>query len=265
MALPWFKFWVNDWLSDEALRSCSYAARGLWADMLSLAHKCDRRGYLQLREHPLTAQQIARMTGGSPAEVLPLLRELEDSGVLSVLEDGTYYSRRMVRDETKRQKCSQAGSKGGGNPKLSGQPATPNGTYKGDPKGHNKGPPKGRSGIWSLVSDLLPLEFKESAEFKKAWAEWEKYRRSKGKPISECAAKKQAKKIAKEFGSVQRAIAAIEHSIANDYQGLYEPSGPAGRNASQGSQQRGQDGGRQRRADKSARELVGDQGQPRQL
>ena len=256
MALPWCKFYPSDWLSDEALRSCSYAARGLCADMLSLAHKCDRRGYLQLREHPLTAQQIARMTGGSPAEVLPLLRELEDSGVLSVLEDGTYYSRRMVRDETKRQKCAQAGSKGGGNPKLSGQPATPNGTYKGGAKGRNKGPPKGRSSLWSLMSESLPQEFGESAEFKKAWAEWEKYRRSKGKPISEFAAKAQAKKIAKEFGSVQQAIAAIDNSIANDWQGLFPPSD---------SRQRSQDGGRQRRREKSARELVGDQGQARLL
>ena len=40
---------------------------------------------------------------------------------------------------------------------------------------------------------------------------------------------------------------------------------PAGRNAPQSSQQRGQDGGRQRRAEKSARELGGDIGQARSL
>ena len=40
--LPWFKFWADKWLSDERLRSCSLAARGLWADMISLMHKNER-------------------------------------------------------------------------------------------------------------------------------------------------------------------------------------------------------------------------------
>lgn len=109
---PWFAWYADDWLSDEKLRACSPGARGLWADMLSLMHKCDRRGYLSLNGRPLTLDQLARMTGCSTEEVSRLLTELLNSGVPSVLDDGTIYSRRMVRDAEKRAKCSAAGHRG---------------------------------------------------------------------------------------------------------------------------------------------------------
>jgi hypothetical protein len=129
--LPWFRWYADDWLSDEKLRACSPAARGLWADMLSLMHKNDRRGYLQLGGTPCTHQQLARMTGCSSDEVSHLLAELINAGVPSATDDGVLFSRRMVRDEHKREECSKAGKRGGGAPAF---------------KGSNKGPPKGPSG-----------------------------------------------------------------------------------------------------------------------
>jgi hypothetical protein len=56
----------------------------------------------------------------------------------------------MVRDEAKREKCSQAGKKGGGSPALknagdTGSDARKIGTFKGHPKGGSKGHPKGGS------------------------------------------------------------------------------------------------------------------------
>lgn len=53
------------------------------------------------------------------------------------------------------------------------------------------------------------------------WKEWEDYRRKKGKPISEAAARKQMKML--QDLSREEAIAAIDNSIANDYQGLFPP------------------------------------------
>ena len=53
------------------------------------------------------------------------------------------------------------------------------------------------------------------------WKEWENYRRKKGKPISEAAARKQMKML--QDLSREEAIAAIDNSIANDYQGLFPP------------------------------------------
>lgn len=126
-------------MKDPAVRSVSYAARGLWMDMLSLMHQSDRRGYLQVNGKPVNAELLARLTGAisTPTEsstdvVSRLLQELEDSGVYSRTDTGIIYNRRMVRDEHKRALCAEAGKKGGGNP-----------TFKGLPKGHNKGSPKG--------------------------------------------------------------------------------------------------------------------------
>jgi hypothetical protein len=111
--LPWFSFYPEDWLSDEKLRACTLAARALWTDMLCLMHKNDRRGYLQLSGKPVTADQLARMTGCSTDDVSRLLAELISAGVPSVSEHGILYSRRMVRDEALRQVRSEAGQKGG--------------------------------------------------------------------------------------------------------------------------------------------------------
>lgn len=131
--LPFIKWYPNDWLAEPSIRSCSLAARGLWIDVLSLMHLSPRRGYLLAATGlPLTNEQLARLTGCSTDEATRLLAELISSGACSCTDDGTIYSRRMVRDEAKRDLCSEAGRKGGGNP-----------TFKGSRKGSRKGSHKG--------------------------------------------------------------------------------------------------------------------------
>lgn len=62
----------------------------------------------------------------------------------------------------------------------------------------------------------------DTKEFRAAWAEWLAFRReAKHKPVSEKAAAKKLDELA-AIGS-QRAVAAINNSIANDYQGIFEP------------------------------------------
>lgn len=134
--LPSFQFYPGDWMKDPALRAVSIGARGLWIDMLCLMFESDRRGYLAHKNGNLVSPiQLARMTGCTAEEVATYLKELEDSGVFSSTEHGIIYSRRMIRDERKRQLCSEAGKKGGGNPTFKGDP-------KGPPKGDSKGVPK---------------------------------------------------------------------------------------------------------------------------
>ncbi len=112
--LPYFPFYPDDWLSDERLRLCSLAARGLWMDILSVMHKCDRRGFLhQANGKPFSKDHVARITGITAEMAGDLLQELIDAGVASVDERGVVFSKRMVHDEHLRQVRSQAGSKGG--------------------------------------------------------------------------------------------------------------------------------------------------------
>lgn len=113
---PWMKFFTRDWRANAKLRLCSYAARGLWADMMTLMWESPRIGFLMVDDLVPTTKQLAALLGGSEKEVGKLLGELRDANVYSV-EDGVIYSRRMVRDKAKEDKDRENG-KGGGNPKL---------------------------------------------------------------------------------------------------------------------------------------------------
>ena len=98
MKLPWLKFYPSDWLSDEALRGCSPAARGLWVDMICLMAKSKKHGYLLAGDKPMGAEHIARIFGESLERTSELLVELAQAGVYSIEQD-TIFSRRMVKDE----------------------------------------------------------------------------------------------------------------------------------------------------------------------
>ena len=55
--------------------------------------------------------------------------------------------------------------------------------------------------------------------FREAWADWFEYRKSKRKPVSELAAKRQLKKLAAV--GVEAAVAALDTSISNDWIGVF--------------------------------------------
>lgn len=98
MKLPWIKFYASDWLSDEAVRSCSVEARGLWIDMISLMAKSEIHGHLLIGGKPARAEQLARIVGITAERTMALLDELHSSGVFS-FDKETIISRRMVKDE----------------------------------------------------------------------------------------------------------------------------------------------------------------------
>lgn len=109
---PSFQFYPADWRKDPALAACSLAARGLWMELLCIAHESERYGYLSINGKAMTPAQLARIVGETPALVTKLLREIEDAGVLSRTEDGIIFSRRMVRDEELRNIRAANGVKG---------------------------------------------------------------------------------------------------------------------------------------------------------
>jgi len=112
---PWLKFYASDWRSDQAVHSCSLAARGLWMEMLCLMFESE--GSLNINGVPIKAPQLAKLVGASARECESLLLELSEFGVFSIDEDGTIFSRRMRRDIAKARKDKANGS-GGGNPNL---------------------------------------------------------------------------------------------------------------------------------------------------
>ena len=123
-ATPWMKFYPQDWRSDEKLRLCSLAARGLWIEMLAIMHRSERYGQLMIGGKAPTEAQLAVQVGTSPQEVQALLSELESAEVFSRTGSGVIYSRRMTRDYKKAQNARKNGKKGG-NPKLSNNTGNP--------------------------------------------------------------------------------------------------------------------------------------------
>lgn len=114
---PAMQFYIGDWKKDPNVRACSIGARGLWVEMILAMFECEPRGYMLVGSKQATVQQIAVMAGCSLEETQTLLKELEEARVFSRTEDGTIYSRRMVRDEQLRAKRQECG-KLGGNPRL---------------------------------------------------------------------------------------------------------------------------------------------------
>ena len=76
--------------------------------------------------------------------------------------------------------------------------------------------------LYPTFIDLIPEKLCTDA-FKAKWQEWEHYRRNRKKPISEAAATRQLAMLVDL--SESEAIAAIDQSIQNDYQGLFPPKG----------------------------------------
>jgi hypothetical protein len=89
----------------------------MWIDMMCFMHESSRRGFLVAGTAPLTAEKLARMVGATIEEATALLAELREANVFSEMENGTIYSRRIVRDEMKSETNKKNGDLGG-NPLL---------------------------------------------------------------------------------------------------------------------------------------------------
>lgn len=118
MKRPAFQFYPDNWRNNSNLRRCSWAARGVWVEVICLMHDADRYGVL-----PWTLKEIGQALGCP----MNLLRELVEKGVLKGCDTGEcepyvytprsgrkdgkpvtlvgvergplWYSSRMVRDE----------------------------------------------------------------------------------------------------------------------------------------------------------------------
>jgi hypothetical protein len=117
MKRPSFQFYPSDWLRDTALRSCSIGARGLWIDLICYMHEGTPYGHLKVNDKVILPANLARMVGETLEVVEGWLSELVDAGVFQHDDDGSIFSKRMVRDEELRNKRASGGVLGG-NPNL---------------------------------------------------------------------------------------------------------------------------------------------------
>jgi len=111
---PAMQWYPDDWLEELSLKSCSLAARGLWADLLNRMWKSPERGTLLKANGEIpSVEQIALWESRPLAEVEQALNELQREKVCSTRRDGAIYNRRMVREEEQRLNKVRAGRASG--------------------------------------------------------------------------------------------------------------------------------------------------------
>lgn len=223
------------------------AARGLWIEMLCIAHAGTPYGHVTINGRAPAAKQIAMIVGATEATVKQLLAELENSGVFNRSHDETIYSRRMVRDQAARDAGREFG-KQGGNPALTGRDIP-------------SGKPSPLTG--GLTPPLSPQEAEAEAEAeagKKAgamtrrpagkktppvsagasepvtlpawlpvqpWNDFVANRKQLRKPLGDGAARLLIAKLDRWRLAGHDVAAILNESTAHGWQGLFEPKGQA--------------------------------------
>jgi hypothetical protein len=115
---PAFQWYPGDHRRDTAVQACSFGARALWREMLDLMHDGEPYGHLTAGGVAIDETQLARLVGVSSAKARRWVAELEARKVFSRTEVGVIYSRRMVRDEQKRNTRGAGGGKSLENPNV---------------------------------------------------------------------------------------------------------------------------------------------------
>lgn len=231
MKRPAFQFYPADWRKDPALSACSLAARGLWIELVCIAHESEEYGYLTINGKAMNDAQLARLVGESPKELAKLLAELEQSSVFSRDERGAIFSRRMVKDEHIRKVRAEAGRLGG-NPDLidkkdkqiaqdllkqnGEQILTPSSSSSTSVK--TPPTPKGDAVKFDPLKIELPACIPADV-----WTQWVTHRVQIKKRLTELAAKEQLAALARWHADGFDPTQIIKKSVTNGWTGLFEP------------------------------------------
>ena len=122
---PYFPLYVQDYLTDEKLNSCSWATQGVYIKILCVLHKQESYGkilFKQMDKQNLSrsfnfALQLLQQIPCREFDMINAINELLENNVLSI--DGDYLlQKRMVKDGQISMARTESGKKGGGNPNL---------------------------------------------------------------------------------------------------------------------------------------------------
>lgn len=199
------------------------ALYGAWVLIVQVASKCQVRGTLCDGDGPLTAADIADKTLVDE-KIIQAALDACSSKAIGWIESREYYSERapsaVGADSERAQQLSATGQDRTRQDKT-GQIAA---SGSGD-SGNGQPPRQPRQAAFDAATVALPADL-DVPRVRDAWREWVEFRRKKRKPISEDAARKQLAELIR-YGP-DGAVASINASIANDWQGLFEPksSGP---------------------------------------
>lgn len=219
--LPWFKFYPKDWMTDSGLQMCSWEAKGIFIELICIMAESKRYGFLEINGVKVTQELLKKRLRIHHKTLKKCLRELLDNSVLS-LEEGVFFSRKMVKEAALSLKGQELGRLGG-NPCLLNKglthPLTLEVKY---PLKLDKelDKDKERKEIKEKIAIAPPLPF-SSEDFKEVWQCWVNYRKEIRKPLKPSMISQQFKTFV-EWGEAY-SLESMKNSIKNGWQGLFFP------------------------------------------
>lgn len=113
---PWVKFYIDDWMLDPDLASCSLESQGFLMRLMGYLSRNKPYGYLVNSGELVNYVSIKSVTSIDVRICKRCIKELVSKGALKTDETGIYSSR-MVSDHRKRNAAREYGKRGG-NPLL---------------------------------------------------------------------------------------------------------------------------------------------------
>lgn len=219
---PSTRIYWKDVRSNQALRMCSLAARGLWmCDMLPIMS--GGGGYLAIDGVALTLEQLSALAGKPLPEVAAAYQELIDNRVFLLDRNKTPYHFGLISVSKKVESARENGKKGG-RPKLviNNDISEKKTEIKSEPKA-NDNPPRGRARV--LQDSKTPLLLHASEEdntiidartalgfVESDWENfWTAYPHKVAKPLARKAFEKSIRKA-----KIQEILAGLARYIANN-------------------------------------------------
>jgi hypothetical protein len=217
--IPWE---TGDWLKDPAVSLLKPATRGILMDAICVMHELDQCGQIEG-----SFADLARLCRCTSSELRAALDDLAARNAADVTERNgivTLVNRRMRRAFTGR-KSNRERQKRFRN-KIRDGPVTgdvtPSVTDNNHSHSHNQNPPDPPAAKpkAEAIEDIPIPENLRTPGFLRAWAEWVAHRVEIKHPLKPTGTRQQLRQCA-EMGPI-RAVAALQHSMAGGYQGIFE-------------------------------------------
>lgn len=190
---PYIAFYIGDWLKDPGVKKCSPATKGIWVEFIFDMHESKSGGKLVGDR-----ETLSRIGRCSLAELDHALRNLSDTGTADVYERSgvfTIICRRMKKEAETSKKRANAACKSHANRLQNTED--------------------------DIEAEIESEKWLQEPEFEKVWNQWQMHRNGMRKPLTGLAMLKQIQWC--RLVGKDRAVAAINHSIKQGWQGIYEP------------------------------------------
>ena len=246
---PYLPLYIQDFLTDEKLAECSAQSTGVYIRIMCLMHKSEQYGKILLKQkHKQSDKQILNfallLAKHFPYDVDVIhssLIELIEEGVL-ILEGDFLIQRRMVKDNELSIKRSLSGREGGKNSlgknkyfaQAKSQANSENeneyvndneNVFEEGVQGEKPAEgPKPETKPKKTKDEILLESLKTDEGFDALFLRWLKYKRERGESYkgTDSAQLAYNKLVKLSAGDKVRAKEIIEHSMSNNYAGLFE-------------------------------------------